>query len=389
MSWRKFRRRCPQADAEMWRETLLEKLYDYSNDMMELAMQGDPIPTDLIRRTLREATLQMQIQPILCGAALQGMGVQPVLDAVQYYLPSPKDMPPVKGQGVDKKKKRGDHRTEGRSRREPFSGLVFKVLPAKTGDISWVRIYSGQLKPNSRVLNPGKDVKENVSQLWQIHATKKEQQLELADTGDIVGIIGLRQSITGDTICDTRHPILLETIRFPETVISMAVEPESSTERKKLAETLEMLKRQDPTLHVFMGETGQTLIRGMGELHLEIIKNRLLRDFNLNIKFHKPQVSYRESIAHGVEVVGECHRQISGQTLFAKLRIKMEPIVGSTQGVVVLNTCPFEALPEASRHRCFRRTQALRRRRGGNCWFSFDEAPRHDAGGRIQRRRVR
>jgi len=337
-----------RAEAEVWRETLLERLYNYSNEMMELALQEQPIPESLIRKVLRQATLQMQIQPVFCGAALQGVGVQPLLDAVQDYLPSPLDMPPIDGSSVDKKQ-RDKVKAEQRKPdpEEPFCGLVFKVLPAKTGDVSWVRVYSGELQPNTRVLNPGKDVKENVSQLWQIHASRKGEQVPRAGTGDIVGVIGLRQSITGDTLCDTRHPILLESIQFPESVISMAIEPESSIERKKLADTLELLKRQDPTLQVIMGETGQTLIRGMGELHLEIIKNRLLRDFNLNVRFHKPQVSYRESIARAVEVEGECHRQIAGQNLFAKVRIRMEPLAGNAQGVTVLNHCPFEALPEA------------------------------------------
>jgi elongation factor G len=222
---------------------------------------------------------------------------------------------------------------------------VFKVLPAKTGDIHWVRVYSGALKSNSRVLNPGKDVKENVAQLWHIHATKKEEQVDSVSAGDIVGIIGLRQSITGDTICDTREPILLESISFPETVISMAIEPESTTERKKLSDTLEMLKRQDPTLHVSSGETGQTLIRGMGELHLEVIKNRLLRDFNLNIKFHKPQVSYRESVARTAEVTGECRRMIAGQQLFATLTIRVEPNDVAAPPVAIVVACPPDTLP--------------------------------------------
>src|SRR4029450_11607024 len=214
----------------------------------------------------------------------------------------------------------------GPSPDEPFCGLVFKVLPAKTGDIHWVRVYSGVLKSNSRVLNPGKEVKENVAQLWHIHATKKEEQVESVEAGDIVGIIGLRASITGDTLCDSREPILLESIKFPETVISMAIEPESSTERKKLQDTLDMLKRQDPTLAVAGSETGQTLICGMGELHLEIIKNRLLRDFNLHVKVHRPRVSYKETIERAVEVVGECHRNLGGQNLFAKVKIRLEPL---------------------------------------------------------------
>jgi elongation factor G len=330
-------------EAELWRQEMLEKLYTYSNEMMELALAEQPIPADLIRKVLRETTVHMQLQPVLCGSALHGVGVQPVLDAVQYYLPSPLDVPPVEGQSVGEKQPKTLRRKPDAS--EPFAGLVFKVLPAKTGDIHWVRVYSGVLKANSRVLNPGKDIKENVAQLWHIHATKKEEQVESVEAGDIVGIIGMRQSITGDTICDTRAPILLETIKFPETVISMAIEPESSTERKKLEDTLAMLKRQDPTLHVQSSETGQTLISGMGELHLEIIKNRLLRDFNLNIKFHKPQVSYRESIERAVEVVGECRRLIAGQQLFARLRIRMEPAPQSAIPVMLLSAVPADRLP--------------------------------------------
>jgi elongation factor G len=330
-------------DANTWREVMLDKLYNYSAELMELALAEQPIPEEVIRRALRTATISMQLQPVLCGSALHGMGVQPVLDAVSWYLPSPLDVPPVEGSSVGKKKEQPEKRQANPS--EPFCGLVFKVLPAKTGDISWVRVYSGVLKSNSRVLNPGKDVKENVAQLWHIHATKKEEQVESVSAGDIVGIIGLRQSVTGDTLCDTKEPILLESIQFPETVISMAIEPETTLERKKLHDTLDMLKRQDPTLNVSGGETGQTLIRGMGELHLEVIKNRLLRDFNLNVRFHKPQVSYRESISQSIEVLGECHRMISGHQLFARLRIRLEPFEDGKAPVTIVNALPAEAIP--------------------------------------------
>jgi elongation factor G len=267
------------------------------------------------------------------------------LDAVAWYLPSPADMPPIDGVVVDNKGKATPAKRKP-SPDEPFAGLVFKVLPAKTGDLSWIRIYSGQLKGNTRALNPGKEEKENISQLWQIHATKKEQQIELATTGDIVGLIGLRHTITGDTLCDTRSPILLESIQFPETVMSMAIEPESTTERKKLEDTLALLLRQDPTLRVKTGETGQTLISGMGELHLEIIKNRLLRDFNLNIKFHKPQVSYRETVSRAVEVTGECRRMIAGQQLFAKVTLRMEPLAADQPPVAIIYRAPPESIPE-------------------------------------------
>ena len=333
-------------DALVWRDTMLEQLYSFSDELMELAMAEQPISEALVRRVLREATLAMQVQPVFCGSALHGLGVQPVLDGVVHFLPSPADLAAVEGTGVGK---RGECGVEKRrpSDDDPFCGLVFKVLPAKAGDVSWVRVYSGVLKANSRALNPGNDKKENVAQLWLIHATSKEQQVDEVHAGDIVGVVGLRNTITGDSLCDTRVPILLEQIQFPETVISMAIEPETATERKKLQDALDLLKRQDPTLKVSGEETGQTLISGMGELHLEIIKNRLLRDFNLNVRFHKPQVSYRETIGRPVEVTGECHRQVGGRQLFAKLQLRMEPFEGDGPAVTVLNRVFPGVLPES------------------------------------------
>lgn len=318
-----------QAEAELWREKMLDRLYDFSDEITELALSGEPIPNELIRKVLRSATLNLQIQPLVCGSALHGIGVQGVLDSVKYYLPSPLDRPPVKGVSP-----RDPEREEYRkpSSEEPFCGLVFKILPAKTGDLYWIRVYSGELKSNTRVYCPGKDKKENIAQLWQIHATRKERdgQVDSVRAGDIVGVIGPRDAVTGDTLCDQKAPILLESIDFPETVIEMAIEPESTAEREKLAQTLELLKRQDPTFNASeSAETGQTLISGMGELHLEVIKNRLLREFNLDVKVHKPRVSYRETISHGVEVTGECHRMVNGQQLFARLTLRMEPNEGS------------------------------------------------------------
>ncbi len=314
--------------ADEWRLAMLEKLYDYSNELMELALQEKPIPPDLVRKVIREATVHLQIQPVLCGSALHGIGVQPVLDAVQYYLPSPLDVPPVEGRALEKNKDGSDIIERRKtSPEEPFCGLVFKVLPAKTGDIHWIRVYSGFLKQNSRVLNPGKDAKENVAQLWIIHATKREEQIDSVQAGDIVGVIGPRISITGDTLCDPKHPILLETIQFPETVISAAVEPESTADRKKLGDVLEMLKRQDPTFRAHENEeTGQTIISGMGELHLEVIQHRLQRNFNLNVRVHRPRVSYKETVNGPAEAIGKCNRQVAGQTLFAETKLRVKPL---------------------------------------------------------------
>jgi elongation factor G len=197
-----------------------------------------------------------------------------------------------------------------------------------------VRVYSGTLKAGSRVWNPLRQKKENVAQLWHVQADRREQ-IEQAEAGDIVGVIGPRASITGDTLCDANDPILLEQIQFPETVISMAIEPETSLERKKLADVLEMMKRQDPTFRaVESEETGQTLISGMGELHLEVIRHRLERDFNLRCRVHKPRVSYKETLARAVTVTGRVNRQVAGQTLAAEVTVRAEPI-SEQSGVTV------------------------------------------------------
>ena len=336
-------------EAEFAREQMLETLYNYSDEMAELAFEEKPIPNDLIRQVIREATLARDIQPLVCGSALHGMGVQGVLDGVKHFLPSPLDRPPVVGTAPTKDPtKPGKAVSRKPDPKEPFCGLVFKILPAKTGDLYWVRVYSGTLKGNSRVYCSSKDKKENAAQLWQIHATKKDRdgQIDEVGCGEIVGVIGPRFAVTGDTLCDQKAPILLEQIEFPETVIEMAIEPESSGERTKLADVLELLKRQDPTFKAKENEdTGQTLIAGMGELHLEVIKNRLLRDFNLDVKVHKPRVSYRETIGQAVEVMGECHRLVNGQQLFAKIKIRMEPDEKIDSGVAVRSRLPVDSMP--------------------------------------------
>ena len=331
--------------AQLWRDTLIECLCDYDDELLVLALSEKEIPQALIRRVIRDATIMQRIQPVLCGTALHGIGVQPVLDAAAAYLPSPADMPPVEGVAADNGEKKLIRKPDPK---EPFCGLVFKILPAKTGDLYWIRVYSGTLKSNSRVLNVGKNKKENVAQLWQIHATKKDRdgQVDQVETGDIVGLIGPRDSVTGDSLSDTKNPILLENIDFPETVISMAIEPESTAERKKLADTLEMMQRQDPTFNAEENEdTGQTIIAGMGELHLEVIKHRLLRDFNLDVKVHKPRVNYRETVGSAIEVTGECNRQLGTEQLYARLRIKMEPFESGQANVLVLSKCSPDEVP--------------------------------------------
>lgn len=324
-------------DARAWREAMLESLYALSNEMMELALEEKPIPPELVRQTLRKACVNRVLQPVLCGSALHGMGVQNVLDAVDYYLPCPLDRPAVVGVDPKKPEKQISRRP---SADEPFCGLVFKIIPAKTGDMYWIRVYSGTLDSNSRIYCPNRDKKENVAQLWQLHATKKDRQgqVETLQCGDIACAIGPRYGITGDTFCDTRDVIQLPSIQFAQTVLSMAIEPENTTERKKLSEVLEMLKRQDPTFHAAENpESGQTLISGMGELHLDVIKHRLTRDFKLNVKFYKPRVNYRETIANSTTVEGQCNRQIGDKQMFARVRLLMEPLEDRSQAPIVLD----------------------------------------------------
>jgi len=321
-----------QAVAEQWREQLVSTLFDFSDELAELALAEAEIPVALMRETIRTATLQRRVVPVLTGSALDCIGVQPVLDAVGWYLPSPADVPPV--EGLDPKEKEPATISRPADPEAPFCGLVFKVLAEKHGDLAFMRVYSGTLKAGSRAWNPAKQKKENIAQLWHVQADRREQVAECS-AGDIVGVIGPRLSVTGDTLSDAQAPILLESIEFPETVISMAIEPETSLERKKLADTLEMMKRQDPTFRAIESEdTGQTLISGMGELHLEVIRHRLEREFNLHCRVHKPRVSYKETLAKGVKVSGESNRQVAGQTLLATVTLSAEP-TGEQTGVTV------------------------------------------------------
>ena len=312
-------------DAEAWRETMLNSLsaFDETFAMEYMAhLDGSELTADMIHAALRRATLTGRAQPVLCGSSFKYVGVQRLLDAVAAYLPSPLDRPPIVGHHP----KKGTELVRKPSPSEPFAGLVFKITNDAHGDLSFVRIYSGTLKSGTRAYNPRKDKKENCSRLYHIRADDREQIGE-AGTGDIVGIVGLKESVTGDTLCDAAHPILLERIEFPETVISMSIEPVSSADKGKLADTLNALTREDPTFTFKVNEeTGQTLISGMGELHLEILKNRMTRDYNLKVHVGRPRVSYRETIKKGVKKVeGTCIRQTGGAGLYAKVSIDLEP----------------------------------------------------------------
>jgi elongation factor G len=285
-------------------------------------LEGAELPASEIIAALRRATLTGQVHPVFCGSSLRYVGVQRMLDGVAAFLPSPLDKPPVIGHHP----KKGTEITRNPDPDEPFCGLVFKITNDAHGDLSFVRVYSGRLKSGTRVYNPGKDKKEVCSRLYHIRADDREQ-IQEALAGDIVGVVGLKDSVTGDTLCDATQPILLERIEFPETVISMSIEPVSSSDKGKLADTLNALAREDPTFVFRVNEeTGQTLISGMGELHLEILKNRMVREHRLQVHVGRPRVSYRETIKKAVKrVEGSCIRQTGGSGLYAKVSIDLEP----------------------------------------------------------------
>ena len=323
-------------DAEAWRETMLNSLSAFDETFAEEYMahlDGAELSEAMIHAALRRATLTGRAQPVLCGSSFKYVGVQQLLDAVAAYLPSPLDRPPIVGHHP----KKGTELARKPSPAEPFASLVFKITNDAHGDLSFVRIYSGSLKAGTRVYNPGKDKKENSSRLYHIRADDREQ-INVAGTGDIVGIVGFKDSVTGDTLCDAAHPILLERIEFPETVISMSIEPVSSADKGKLADTLNALAREDPTFTFKVNEeTGQTLISGMGELHLEILKNRMTRDYNLKVHVGRPRVSYRETIKKAVRrVEGTCIRQTGGSGLYARITIDLEPEI-QPKGAPVLH----------------------------------------------------
>lgn len=331
-------------EAGIRRHDLLEQVAVLDEEVFAVYMENDDIPAADIRRLLRIGTLSGAFQPVLCGTSLNYMGVQPLLDAVEWYLPSPIDRPPVQGQHPSAKKQTVESRKP--SKDDPFCGLVFKIQADPHGDLCFVRVYSGVLKTRARALNPRVGKKEMISQLWHIQADRREKvETDEVEAGDIIGITGPKDVVTGDTLCDAQHPVLLESIVFPEPVISMAVEPESSADRKKLADTLQMLSRQDPTFRAKVNEeTGQTIISGMGELHLEVIRHRMERDFRLNVRVHRPRVSYRETIKNSKRVEGEFSRTTAGVTQFARLTLNLEPFHGE-EAITLKNDLKPDKLP--------------------------------------------
>jgi elongation factor G len=311
-------------EAKRYREELFDVLtrHDDKDRITSAYLEGKDIPVEMVRTLIREQTLQRIVQPVLTGSGREHAGIQPLLDAVCHYLPSPLDRPPVVG--INPKKDKEEKRKP--DFKDPFCGLVFKVIAQDTGDLFYIRTYSGVVKANARVYNPGRDVKENIGKLYHIHADPTQRD-ELPETyaGDIVAVIGLKDSVTGDTLCETQHPILLEPITFAETVVSQRIEPESSADKDKLANVLNKLQREDPTFVVKIDDNGQMLMSGMGTLHLEVKRHRMERDFRLKIRVGRPQVSYRETIRNKVTVTGECDRMIGGKNVFARVKVEFVP----------------------------------------------------------------
>ena len=285
------------------RGQLLEAVAGTADALTETYLETDDLPVDDLRAGLRAATLAGTLQPVFCGSSLHRVGVQLLLDGVVDYLPSPLDRGAVKGTHPNPKKA-DEPQVREPDPSEPVAALAFKIVADKHGDLYFLRVYSGTLKSGSRLLNPRTGKKELINQIWRVQADSRTK-IEEAGPGSIVGVVGPKEAVTGDTLCDQARPVVLESIRFPETVISMAVEPDSSGDRKKLEDTMVRLARQDPTFDARVNpETGQTIVSGMGELHLEVIKNRMEREFNLKVRVHKPRVSYRETVKAGPPIAG-------------------------------------------------------------------------------------
>jgi elongation factor G len=311
-----------KAKADQARAYMIEKAAECDDSLTEKYLNGEELTTDEIRHGLRKGTISIQINPVLCGSALKYKGVQLLLNNVVHLLPSPLDKPPVKG--FDPRKKDVEM-TRKADINEPFCGIVFKIVSSQHGDLTYLRVYSGKLESGSRIINTTRDKKEIASRIWEMHAADQKPR-EYAEAGDIVGINGFKHGLTGDTVCDPDHPIVLEKMEFPEPVISMSIEPKSSNDKTKLGEALTTLRREDPTFRSnFDAETGQTIIHGMGELHLEIIANKLKRDLKVDVVVGKPKVAYKETIQTKSEAQGKHVKQSGGRGQYGDCWIRIEP----------------------------------------------------------------
>ncbi len=317
------------AEATEARKNLEEKAAEVSEALMEKYLNDEPLTADDIIAALREGTIRSALQPTLCGSSLKYVGVQRLLDGVVRYLPSPLDVPPVVAHKADKNG--GDIELKP-DPKGPLAAYVFKIVAEKPVDLCYVRVYSGTLKASSRVLNPALNEKENLSRMFRVFA-KKREQIDQAEAGDIVAVIGLKESLTGHTLCDTKAPVLLEKIEFPEAVIAQSIEPVSSKDRDKLVGILQSLTRQDPTFHTRISEeTGQMLISGMGELHLEVLTRRIRDDFKVEVNVGQPRVSFRETVTTAAEAEGRFVREFAGRGHFAVVKLRLEPMERESGG---------------------------------------------------------
>jgi len=309
-------------ESEKLRRLMIEKAADVDDRLAEKYLAEEPVTEAEIIAALRKGTLEIKCHPVFCGAALRNIGVQLLLDGVIDYLPNPTEKPEVQGvDPLDKTKKL----TRPHDATAPFSALVFKVVSDQHGDLTYVRVYSGTLERGSRVLNSNNNRKENVSRIFEMHARDRIPR-DHCDTGDIVALVGLKNSITGETLCDPDHPIVLERMDFPEPVISMSIEPATGADKDKLGNALTVIRREDPSFRShFDEETGQTIIEGMGELHLDIITTKLRRDMKINVNVGRPRVAYKETIAGKAEARGLHKKQSGGRGQFGDCTITVEP----------------------------------------------------------------
>jgi elongation factor G len=333
-----------------YREKMLEALADVDDGIMRKFISGESIRKDEIKTALRKGAIEMKLTPVICGSAFKNRGIQLLLDAIIDYLPSPVDIHPVEGVV----KGNGEKVVRKASDDEPFAALAFKVMTdAYVGQLTFIRVYSGVLSAGSYVYNSSKDVKERVGRLVRMHANKREEIKEVY-AGDIVAAVGLRHTLTGDTLCDEKSPLILESIEFPEPVISVAIEPRTRVDQERLAQSLAKLAQEDPSFRVsYNDETNQTIISGMGELHLEIIVDRLLREFRVGANVGKPQVAYKETIKASSRAEGRFIRQSGGRGQYGHVIIQIEP-AGAGEGFEFVNrvvggTVPKEFIPAVER----------------------------------------
>ncbi len=311
-----------RAQAEEYRTNLLEAVSDFDDEIMELYLEGEEVPADMIRTAIRKATIAGKMVPVVCGTSYKNKGVQKLLDAIVDYLPSPLDIPPV--EGVDPKT--GETEERPASDEAPFSALAFKIMTDPyVGKLAFFRVYSGTVNAGETVINATKGQRERMGRILLMHANHRED-LQTAYSGDIAAAVGLKNTTTGDTLCDDKHQIVLENMEFPEPVIRVAIEPKTKAGQEKMSIALAKLAEEDPTFKTYTDEeTGQTIIAGMGELHLEIIVDRLLREFKVEANVGKPQVSYKETITKPATVDTRYVRQTGGRGQFAHVKLTIEP----------------------------------------------------------------